>query len=138
MRPIVFNPIVTLFGLVSLFGFAGYCIDKGVEAKTTLSEWQYWVTANFTWLYIGSQDAWIFFLIAVYYFFGHIKLGNDTDRPEFSNTTYFAMIFSCGVAVGLFVYGTAEPMYHYNYWYKHNFNGGGHINNDNDRANIGI
>ena len=25
-----------------------------------------------------------------------------------------------------------------NYWYKHNFNGGGHINNDNDRANIGI
>ena len=41
-----------------------------------------------------------------------MKLGKDTDKPEFTNTTYFAMIFSCGVAVGLFVYGTAEPMYH--------------------------
>ena len=25
--------------------------------------WQYWITANFTWLYIGTQDAWVVFII---------------------------------------------------------------------------
>lgn len=46
------------------------------------------------------------------------------------------MLFSAGVAVGLFVFGTAEPLYHYDYWLKQRFNGGNE--NQNDKANFAI
>merc|ERR1712178_173907 len=38
--------------------------------------------------------------------------GKDSDEPEFSDLSYFAMLFSCGVATGLWYY-TAEGMWHY-------------------------
>ena len=74
---------------------------------------------------------------SVYFKFGNIRLGQDTDKPEFTSLSYFAMIFSCGVAVGLFVYGTAEPLYHYGYWYKHSLNGNGY-ESDVEAANMAI
>ena len=52
-------------------------------------------------------------LIAVYYYFGHVKLGKDEERPEFDDASYFMMIFCAGVAIGLIFYGAAEPMWHY-------------------------
>ena len=61
---------------------------------------------------MGPQDCWVIFLAVIYWRFGHIKLGRPEDRPEFSNTAYFMMIYSCGVAVGLFFYGVSEPLYH--------------------------
>jgi len=137
MRPFVFNPVSSLVGLVSLIIFSMYCISEGSAAKDELGAWQSWVTVTFTWLYIGSQDAWVVFLIAVYFKFGNIRLGQDTDKPEFTSLSYFAMIFSCGVAVGLFVYGTAEPLYHYGYWYKHSLNGNGY-ESDVEAANMAI
>jgi choline-glycine betaine transporter len=137
MRPIIFNPWTTLIGFGTLLGFALWCIDDPVGSKATLGVWQAWVTKEFTWFYIGSQDIWIIFLGLVYYYYGNVKLGKEEDRPEFDNVAYFAMLFSCGVAVGMFVYGTAEPLYHYDYWIKQRFNGGAPMA-QNDKANFAI
>ena len=43
----------------------------------------------------------------------NIKLGKDTDEPEFSYLQWFSMVFAAGVAVGLFFFGVAEPMWHF-------------------------
>lgn len=43
----------------------------------------------------------------------HFILGKEDEKPEFSDGTYFTMLFSCGIAIGLFYYGVAEPIYHY-------------------------
>ena len=137
MRPIVFNPWTTLIGFGTLLGFALWCINDPINSKMQLSIWQSWVTKQFTWFYIGSQDVWIIFLFFVYWYYGDRKLGSDKDRPEFDNVAYFSMLFSCGVAVGMFVYGTAEPLYHYDYWLKQRFNGGTAVT-DNDKANFAI
>jgi choline-glycine betaine transporter len=123
MRPIVINPWTTLIGFGTLLGFALWCIIDPVQSKVQLGVWQSWVTKEFSWFYIGSQDVWIIFLGIVFYYYGDRKLGKDDDRPEFDNVAYFAMLFSSGVAVGMFVYGTAEPLYHYDYWVKQRFNG---------------
>jgi glycine betaine transporter len=40
-------------------------------------------------------------------------LGKDTDRPEFSTGSWIAMLFSAGLAIGLFFWGVAEPVMHY-------------------------
>ena len=42
-----------------------------------------------------------------------IKLGKPNDTPEYNDFTWFMMLFACGVGVGLFFYGVAEPIFHY-------------------------
>ena len=33
--------------------------------------------------------------------------------PEYSDPTWFMMLFACGIGTGLFFFGVAEPMFHY-------------------------
>ncbi len=44
---------------------------------------------------------------------GDIRLGTDDDRPEFSTLTWFAMILSAVMGIGLVSYGVAEPISHF-------------------------
>jgi len=45
--------------------------------------------------------------------YGRIRLGKDDDRPEFSNLSWFAMLFAAGMGAGLMFWGVAEPVFHY-------------------------
>ena len=42
-----------------------------------------------------------------------IRLGADTDRPEFSRFAWFSMMFGAGIGVGMLTYSTAEPLAHF-------------------------
>lgn len=44
---------------------------------------------------------------------GRIKLGTDTEKPEFSYFSWVAMMFGAGIGVGIFFYGPSEPLSHY-------------------------
>eukprot|EP00450_Noctiluca_scintillans_P006983 CAMPEP_0194483522 /NCGR_PEP_ID=MMETSP0253-20130528/5091_1 /TAXON_ID=2966 /ORGANISM="Noctiluca scintillans" /LENGTH=830 /DNA_ID=CAMNT_0039323189 /DNA_START=231 /DNA_END=2723 /DNA_ORIENTATION=- len=74
-----------------------------------------WIPEVWTWFYIVSQDVWIVVLIWVMVVskYGNIKLGADDEEPEFTFQSWFSMLFSAGVAVGLFYYSVAEPVWHY-------------------------
>ena len=79
-----------------------------------MGEGKRWITDKFTWLYIGTQDAWFFFILVVYFSkYGKMKLGKDDEKPEYSDAAYFTMLFSAGIAIGLFYFGVAEPIQHY-------------------------
>ena len=41
---------------------------------------------------------------------GKLKLGKPNDKPEFNTVSWFAMLFSAGMGIGLVFYGAAEPM----------------------------
>ena len=70
-----------------------------------------WVTKTWTWLYIGTQDAWAVFIIVVYFSkYSNIKLGKPDDKPEYGDATYFTMLFAAGIGIGLFYF---EPIWHY-------------------------
>lgn len=45
--------------------------------------------------------------------FGNIRLGNDDSRPEFSNFSWFATLFSAGVGIGLLFFSIAEPLFYF-------------------------
>lgn len=94
-------------------------MDPGGSSEQ-LSNWRSTVTLNFTWLFIGVRAFFFFFLIFVAVKYGHIKFGGKDEAPEFDTGSYFAMIFAAGVAVGLFVFGVAEPLYHRNNHYYAN------------------
>jgi len=45
--------------------------------------------------------------------FGDVRLGADTDRPEYSTPTWIAMLFAAGMGVGLLFWAVAEPLTHF-------------------------
>ncbi|NLA61882.1 MAG: BCCT family transporter, partial [Bacteroidales bacterium] len=70
---------------------------------------------NFNWLYVITINASLIFMLFIGFSkFGNIRLGGYTAKPEFSDLSWFAMMFSAGVGIGIFFYGIAEPIYHLN------------------------
>ena len=73
-----------------------------------------WIEATLNWYYISAVT--IMLLVCIYLLFsrfGSIRLGDDDSRPEFSNFSWFAMLFSAGVGIGLLFFGIAEPMFYF-------------------------
>ena len=44
---------------------------------------------------------------------GKLRLGQSDERPEFSNFSWFSMMFGAGIGVGMLTYSTAEPIFHF-------------------------
>lgn len=73
-----------------------------------------WVEGALSWYYISSVV--ILFFVCLYLMFsrfGSIRLGDDDSRPEFSNFSWFAMLFSAGVSIGILFFGIAEPLFYF-------------------------
>lgn len=72
------------------------------------------LTTAFGWLYLLSVAIFIVVAYGIAFSrFGHIKLGKDNDKPEFTNLQWFAMLFGGGMGIGLVFWSIAEPMMHY-------------------------
>ena len=72
------------------------------------------VTRNFGWLYLWIMLALIVLaLVLAVSRYGDLKLGADDDEPEFSLSSWFSMLFSAGMGIGLVYWGVAEPLSHF-------------------------
>lgn len=54
--------------------------------------------------------AFFLFLLAILPATGTKRLGGPDVKPEFSNFSWFSMMFGAGLGVGLMVFATAEPL----------------------------
>ena len=73
-----------------------------------------WIESALNWYYISALIIMLF--VCFYLMFsrhGGVRLGDDDSRPEFSNFSWFAMLFSAGVGIGLLFFGIAEPMFYF-------------------------
>lgn len=72
------------------------------------------IAENFAWLYVGAMSGFLIFAVYLAFSrFGNIRLGPDDQEPEFPTLTWFAMLFSAGMGIGMLFFGVAEPMWHY-------------------------
>lgn len=91
------------FGVIAPTGF-----------ETVIGKLQSFITTNFGWYYLSVVSVMVVFvLIIIVSPFGKIRLGKDKDRPEYSRLTWFSMLFSAGMGIGLVFWGAAEPLSHY-------------------------
>ncbi|MFK8115078.1 MAG: BCCT family transporter [Rubripirellula sp.] len=68
----------------------------------------------FGWLYVGTMSGFLIFAIWLAFGrYGQLRLGTDDSRPEFSRISWFAMLFSAGMGIGLLFYSVAEPIDHF-------------------------
>src|SRR5699024_9775993 len=106
VAPAVFWPSLIVVGAFALFG-----IFFPDAADTALSSAQSWIVATFGWWYMLAIAAFIVFVLVISFSkYGKIKLGGPDDKPEFSTMSWFTMLFSAGMGVGLIFYGTGEPL----------------------------
>jgi choline/glycine/proline betaine transport protein len=73
-----------------------------------------WIESGLGWYYMTALTAMLF--ICLYLMFsrhGNIKLGADDSQPEFSNFSWFSMLFSAGVGIGILFFGVAEPIFYF-------------------------
>lgn len=73
-----------------------------------------WVVTNMGWLFALAATGMVFFIIWLAVSkYGKIPLGRDGEEPEFSTSSWIAMMFSAGMGIGLMFYGAAEPLSHF-------------------------
>ncbi len=67
---------------------------------------------KFGWFYSLSMTAFVGFVIWIGFFskYRNMRLGPDDSKPEYSNISWFSMLFSAGMGIGLVFWGTAEPL----------------------------
>ena len=69
---------------------------------------------TFGWFYLIAMFVFVVFsLLIAFSRFGKIKLGPDDSVPEYSNKSWFAMLFGAGMGIGLVFWGVAEPLNHF-------------------------
>lgn len=98
---VIISVIIVLWGLLAPLNFQ------------EVANWLFYVISKqFGWFYILSMAIFIFFSLWLAYFsrFRNIKLGKDDEKAEYSTFSWFAMLFSAGMGVGLIFWGIAEPI----------------------------
>ena len=71
-----------------------------------------YITTRFGWLYLIAMFGFVVFIIYIALSkYGNIRLGDS--KPEYSNFSWFAMLFCAGMGVGLVFWGISEPISHY-------------------------
>ena len=94
--------------LVALAGFWPGPFNAYVQA--TLA----WVVPSAGWLYLLVVFATLAFLLFLAFGrFAQLRIGGEDAEPEFSTTSWLAMLFAAGMGIGLVFWGAAEPVSHY-------------------------
>lgn len=108
------SPPVFIISAVLSLGLVAYTAMDPQGAEEFFSGINTWIIQSASWFYILSVA---FFLVFVIFLgvsqFGRIKLGPDHSEPDYSYISWFAMLFSAGMGIGLMFFGVAEPIMHY-------------------------
>ncbi len=92
----------------------GYGSLAPASFEAVTGSMQTFITTSFGWYYLSLVSIMVLFTVIIIVSpFGKIRLGKDTDRPEYSRITWFSMLFSAGMGIGLVFWGAAEPLSHY-------------------------
>lgn len=106
VNPRVFLTTVIIIGLFLLMVVLA---PNSFELMT--QQLNQWVTTSFSWFYVLSVAIFLILLIFVALSdMGKIKLGPDHSTPDYNNASWFAMLFTAGMGIGLMFFGVAEPV----------------------------
>ena len=108
------NPTMAIWSKFLVFALVimAFVATKGVgDFFTGINNF---LVGTMKWYYLGIVASFLFFVIWLLFSrYGNLRLGKDTDRPEFSYFSWFAMLFGAGMGIGLVFWSIAEPIYHF-------------------------
>lgn len=98
--------------ILLVFVVFGVAIPETFEAQSGALRGM--ISDNLGWYYLLAVTGFVvvcaFIIVSPY---GKIKLGKPDDKPDYNYLTWFAMLFSAGMGIGLVFWGAAEPISHF-------------------------
>lgn len=97
-----------------IFALIAFSVIYAGTAADAFEELNRLIANGVGWWYILAATGFVVFaLYCALSRIGNIRLGRDDEEPEFGVLSWFAMLFSAGMGIGLVFYGVAEPLSHY-------------------------
>ncbi|PUB16160.1 BCCT family transporter [Yoonia sediminilitoris] len=113
--------------------YTGFSKDVAITSKILIAALIVWAIAvpetaakilgDLNGSLLGTFSSWYIYVVALFLIVcvvlalipstGRLKLGLEGDTPEFSNFSWFSMMFGAGIGIGMLTFATAEPMYHF-------------------------
>jgi choline/glycine/proline betaine transport protein len=113
-RRMEINPPVFFVSAGLILAFALFGALAPEMASRVFTAAQALIVADFGWFYIAAVAGFlVFVLFLMLSRYGDVKLGPDDSEPDYSYVSWFAMLFSAGMGIGLIFFGVAEPIQHY-------------------------
>ncbi len=89
-------------------------LSVGEPMQEVFTNIQNSVSTNFKWVFIMSVNLFLAFVLYLAFSkYGHIRLGGSKATPEFNKLSWFAMLFSAGMGIGILFWSVAEPIFHF-------------------------
>ena len=110
-----FSVDVTVTAKLAVGGLVIWAVAFPEQAGTVLSGFNSFILSNFASWYIYVMALFVLVCIglAIWPAAGRLKIGLEDDVPEFSNFSWFSMMFGAGIGVGMLTWAVAEPVYHF-------------------------
>lgn len=110
-----FSEIVTITSKVLIGGLVVWAIAFPEQSGAVLNSINKFILSSFGAWYIWTVALFVVCCIglAIWPTAGRLKLGTADEVPEFSNFSWFSMMFGAGIGVGMLTWSVAEPVYHF-------------------------
>ncbi|SHF03979.1 choline/glycine/proline betaine transport protein [Microbulbifer donghaiensis] len=109
-----FDPPVFYISTAVLLLLVAYAVIFPETATAQFKELQADIVTNMSWYYVLVVAIILISVLVIGISkFGEVKLGPEHAEPEYDFWSWFAMLFSAGMGIGLLFFGVAEPVMHY-------------------------
>jgi len=108
------DPVTFGVSVVVLVGFFTARLAAPVRTGAAVDAVRTGLFRGFDWLFLGAMFlAVCYSLLLLFGPWGSIRLGGPDADPDYTYPTYFAMVFTAGIAAGIVFWGPAESLFHY-------------------------
>lgn len=108
VKPVVLGGTAVFIVLV-----AGWCLVAPKTAEKQLGDLTAWMGDWFGWFYILLATATLVFVAYIALRHSKVRMGADSDRPEYSTFSWACMLFAAGIGTDLMFFAVAEPATQY-------------------------
>ena len=110
-----FTKDVTITAKILVGALIIWAVAFPTQAASALGAINGVILATFNYWYVYAMAFFVILCLglALWPAAGRLKLGMPDDEPEFSNFSWFSMMFGAGIGIGMLTFATAEPMYHW-------------------------
>ncbi|OMP30519.1 BCCT family transporter [Mangrovimonas sp. DI 80] len=104
---------VTIPATLIILGFVLVTLIVGEPIERLFEKWRDVLYDKVGWLFIITVSTMLVMSIIIAFGpFGRIRLGGPKAVPDYSDFSWYSMLFSAGMGIGLIFYGVAEPIQH--------------------------
>ncbi len=108
------HPVMSVGSGLLVLAFVLFTVVNPDYANSLYTDMKDFIARNLAWYYVGFMSFILLLAVwLVFSRFGDMRLGKDSDRPEFSNFAWFSMLFGAGIGIGILFWSIAEPIYHF-------------------------